>query len=260
MAETMTGIAATPKAVTMPEDEAGPYLDKLEQRILARWADVVETSPFMEELTAGKLPMETIRLFYSNWGAFVPVINSLYVTQFYKHLAFFVSNVDLMENFTHKVLDEFGHPEPPGHIRILISTGEALGLTKEEILVKPMLPEARALTDFQRTLVNDGAIHEYWASVLWESSFGHSCAKWFTALTTHYGLSAEEADYFHKHYEADTQDHLGREAHSEVTKHVLKRLLVTGITERPGYPLEYCALTPPDLYRQMLDAVYAASR
>ncbi|MDX1486212.1 MAG: hypothetical protein R3229_17195, partial [Alphaproteobacteria bacterium] len=69
----------------------------------------------------------------------------------------------------------------------------------------------------------------------------------------------EEADYFHKHYEADTQDHLGREAHSSVTKHVLSRLLDQGIAERPGYPLEYCALTPVNLYRQMLDAVYAAS-
>ncbi|MEE8140795.1 MAG: hypothetical protein V3T66_07785, partial [Alphaproteobacteria bacterium] len=115
------------KLIQMPEDEAVAYLDELEQKVLAHWAETVETSPFMTELGDGTLPMETIKTFYKNWGAFVPVINSLYMTQFYNNLWFFVSNVDLMNAFTEKVLDEFGHPEPPGHIRILISTGEALG-------------------------------------------------------------------------------------------------------------------------------------
>ena len=247
------------QVIQKPESEAETYLDELEQKVLAHWADTVETSPFMQELAQGSLPMETIKVFYSNWGAFVPVINSLYTTQFYNNLWFFVSNVDLMDTYTEKVLDEFGHPAPPGHIKILISTGEALGLSQDEILIEPMLPEARALTDFQRTLVNNGPIHEYWASVLWESSFGHSCNRWFKALTTHYGLTEEQADYFHKHYEADTMDHLGREAHSSVTKHVLARLFDRGIVERPGYPFEYCALTPVNLYRQMLDGVYAAT-
>ena len=244
------------KIVKKSENEVGPYLDDLEKRINAHWQETVEATPFMTDLADGTLPMETIRAFYCNWGAFVPVINSLYTVQFYKHLYFFVSNVDLMENYTHKVLDEFGHPAPPGHIRVLISSGEALGLSKDEILIQPMMPEARSLTDFHRTLVNDGPIHEYWASVMWENAFGHSCLKWFNALTTHYDLSAQQADYFHKHHEADTQDHLGREAHSEVTKHVLKKLLVDGIMERPGYPFEYCAMTPVDLYAQMLNAVY----
>src|SRR5215471_18696939 len=76
---------------------------------------------------------QTIQLYYKNWGAFVPVINSIYTSAFYKHLWFFVKNVDLMEVYTQKVLDEFGHPCPPGHIQILIGTGKALGLTAEEV-------------------------------------------------------------------------------------------------------------------------------
>lgn len=243
--------------IKKPEKEVRPYLEALQKKVEAHWQATVEQTAFMKELTAGTLPMKTIQMFYTNWGAFVPVINSLYMVQFHKHLGFFVNNVDLMETYTHKVLDEFGHPAPPGHIKILISSGEALGLTSEEILAQPMLPEARGLTDFHRTLVNDGYMYEYWASVLWEGAFGLSCMNWFNALTTHYGLSAEQADYFHKHHEADTQDHLGREAHSSVTKHVLTRIMSEGFNERPGYPFEYCAMTPVDLYCQMLDAVYA---
>ncbi|HTI87611.1 MAG TPA: hypothetical protein VL966_13480, partial [Alphaproteobacteria bacterium] len=186
-------------------------------------------------------------------------INSCYTTQFYKHLWFFVSNIDLMKPYTEKVLDEFGHPEPPGHIHILLATGHALGLTNEQMLQTPMLPAARSLTDFHRTLVNDGLIHEYWCSVLWERAFGETCLKWFKALTGHYGLTAEQADYFNKHHEADTMDHLGREEHSAVSRKALSRLLQMGVIERPGYTLEYCAVTPADLYAEMLNAAYRAT-
>lgn len=245
--------------IKLSDNEVGPYLNAIVEKINKTWDDEVETTPFMVELKEGKLKKETITLFYKNWGSFVPVINSVYTLQFYRNLAFFIANVDLMVPYTNKVLDEFGHPEPPGHIKVLISTGEALGLTVKEILEEPMLPEARALADFQRTLATDGAPHEYWFSVLWEFAFGMTCLGWFNALTTHYGMTAEQADYFHKHHEADTMDHLDREAHSEVTKKVLNRMLTQGVQERVGYSAEYCALTPTYLYKDMLNAAYAAT-
>jgi pyrroloquinoline quinone (PQQ) biosynthesis protein C len=164
-----------------------------------------------------------------------------------------------MEVYTQKVLDEFGHPTPPGHIQILIGTGEALGLTKEEVLLSPMLPECRALPDFHRTLINDGQIQEYWFSVLWEHPFGNSCLDFFKALTTHYGLSAAQASYFSKHHEADTMDHLDRKSHGAVTQTVLVRLLQEGITERSGYSAEYCAVTPADLNAMFMDGCYRAT-
>ena len=240
----------------MSEKEADALIASLARTVSERWAARVETTPFMRELAAGTLPMKTIQEFYRNWGAFVPVINSIYTMQFYKHLWFFVSNLDLMKPYTEKVLDEFGHPEPPGHIHILISTGQALGLSAEEVLLTPMRPRARALADFHRTTANDGPIHEYWATVLWEHAFGETCLKWFNALTQHYGLTAKQADYFNKHHEADTMDHLGREAHSSVSKKALSRLLQRGIIERPGYSLEYCATTPGELYAEMLNSAY----
>lgn len=240
----------------MSAKEADAKIAALAKLVNESWNDVVETTPFMRELVTGKLPMKTIQEFYRNWGSFVPVINSIYTAQFYKHLWFFVSNLELMKPYTEKVLDEFGHPEPPGHIHILISSGQALGLTTEEILLSQMTPRARALADFHRTTANDGPIHEYWATVLWEHAFGLTCHKWFVALTTHYGLTPKQADYFNKHHEADTMDHLGREAHSSVSKKALSVLLQRGIHERPGYTLEYLATTPGILYAEMLNSAY----
>jgi pyrroloquinoline quinone (PQQ) biosynthesis protein C len=239
--------------------EAERFVGELRAKVDRRWAETVDRTRFMEELKEGKLKKESIQLFYRSWGTFVPVINSIYTSTFYRQLWFFVKNVDLMEPYAEKLLDEFGHPKPPGHIQILLSTGESLGLSAEEVLLSPMLPEARGLTDFHRTLLVDGLIQEYWFSVLWEGAFGHACNSWFKALTAHYGLTSEQASYFYKHYEADTMDHLDRKAHSEVTQLVLTRLLQEGIVERPGYSAEYCALTPVDLNKAMLDAVYRAT-
>lgn len=244
------------KDPVMSAAAADAKIAALAKTVSESWNAKVETTPFMQELVVGKLPMKTIQEFYRNWGAFVPVINSIYTAQFYKHLWFFVSNIDLMKPYTEKVLDEFGHPEPPGHIHILIESGHALGLTTEQILLSEMRPRARALADFHRTTANDGPIHEYWATVLWEHAFGETCHKWYKALTTHYGISPKGADYFNKHHEADTMDHLGREAHSSVSKKALSLLLQMGINERPGYSLEYCAVTPGHLYAEMLNSAY----
>lgn len=241
------------------ERQAQNLIVELREKISRRWAETVDQTQFMRELKGGRLKRESLKLFYQNWGAFVPVINSIYTAAFYKHLWFFIKNIDLMEVYTEKLLDEFGHPKPPGHIQILIATGEALGLKPEETLLAPMLPEARALADFHRTLLVDGLIQEYWFSVLWEGAFGASCKVWFDALITHYGLTPEQASYFSKHHEADTMDHLDRKAHAAVTETVLIRLLQHGIIERPGYSYEYCALTPIDLNALMMDVVYKAT-
>ena len=245
--------------IRLSEKEAEDLMVDLTAKIDRRWKETVDQTRFMQELIKGKLKKEAIKLFYQHWGSFVPVINSIYTAAFYKHLWFFVKNIDLMEFYTEKVLDEFGHPKPPGHIQILISTGEALGLTREEVLLSPMLPEARGLPDFQRTLLVDGLIQEYWFSVLWEGAFGASCKEWFDVLTGTYGLTPEQASYFSKHHEADTMDHLDRKAHSKVTQLVLVRLLQEGIVERPGYSMEYCALTPVNLNALMMDSVYKAT-
>ena len=96
------------------ESQAKEYIAELAAKCDKHWKQTVDKTKFMDELREGKLKKETLQLFYKNWGSFVPVINSVYTSAFYKHLWFFVKNVDLMEVYTQKVLDEFGHPSPSG--------------------------------------------------------------------------------------------------------------------------------------------------
>ena len=66
--------------------------------------------------------------------------------------------------------------------------------------------------------------------------------------------------YFSLHEEADTREHEGGiMGHGEFRKTVLRRLLEEGAEVRPGYTLEYCALSCIDLHGAILDACMSAA-
>jgi hypothetical protein len=62
-------------------------------------------------------------------------------------------------------------------------------------------------------------------------------------------LTPDEATYFSTHEEADLKEHEGGVmGHGTFRRMVLERLLEDGAELRPGYSLEYCAMTSVDLY------------
>ena len=61
----------------MNESQATEFVAELAAKCDRRWKQIVDRTKFMDELREGKLKKETLRLFYQNWGAFVPVINSV---------------------------------------------------------------------------------------------------------------------------------------------------------------------------------------
>jgi hypothetical protein len=151
------------------------------------------------------------------------------------------------------------HPKPPGHIHVVMETAKALGISEDEVFVSPMLAEFRAKIDYFRAIVWEGTVAEFYAAGATEEQFGHWAGEVFTALTTHYGLTPEQAVYFSLHEEADTREHEGGiMGHGAFRKMVLRRLLEEGAEVRPGYTLEYCALSCIDLHGAILDACTTA--
>jgi pyrroloquinoline quinone (PQQ) biosynthesis protein C len=244
--------------VKISAKEAKAYVDQLNARVLQRWEERVTRGAFMTSLREGTLPLSTIRLFFKNWGAFTVEINTLIAASYHKHIGFFKRHTDLLGPFGAKVADEFVHPKPPGHILVMLQTAEALGLPKEEVLRQPMLPEARAILDFKRTLLWEGTVAEWWFSLLTEEPIGHWAAGWYRALTSHYGFSREQAIYFSTHEEADLKEHAeGVMGHGSFNRLVMQRILEDGYADvREGYTLEYCALTAVDLFGFMHRGVY----
>ena len=240
--------------VQMSAADAKAYVDEIYRQVAQRWKERVTTSRFMTALVAGKLPKEAFRIFYKNWGAYTIEINTLEAATYHKHIHFFRNHRDLMAAMAEKLADELIHPKPPGHIHVVVETGKALGIAEDEIYLSPMLAEFRAKIDWFRAVVWEGTVAEFYAAGATEEVFGHWAGEVYTALTKHYGLTPEQAVYFSLHEEADTREHEGVMGHGSFRRMVLQRLLEEGAEVRPGYTLEYCALTSIDLHGAILEA------
>ncbi|HEY6363646.1 MAG TPA: iron-containing redox enzyme family protein [Candidatus Binatia bacterium] len=244
----------------MNKSEAKAFVDEFYKKVAARWNERVTRGPFMKNLLAGTLPPAALRLFFKNWGAYTIEINTLEAASYHKHIHFFRSHRDLMAPMAQKLADELIHPEPPGHVHVVLQTAAALGIAEEEIFLSPMLAEFRAKIDFKRAILWEGTVAEFYAAGATEEQTGYWSADFFKALTTHYGLTAQQAIYFSTHEEADLKEHAdGVMGHGSFRRLVLQRLLEEGIADvRPGYSLEYCGLTAVDLHGTILQAAYDA--
>ncbi|HSF59025.1 MAG TPA: hypothetical protein VLD83_13225, partial [Candidatus Binatia bacterium] len=248
----MTSI--TPKlGVKMTPDQAKAYVDGVNKKVIQRWDERVTHGPFMTQFLEGKLPLAAIKLFFKNWGNFTVEINTLIAACYHKHIGFFKRHADLLGPLGAKIADEFIHPKPPGHVLVMLQTAEAMGLTNDQILREPMLPESRAILDFKRCLLWEGTVAEWWFSMLTEEPIGHWAASWFKTLTTRYGFTPQQAIYFSTHEEADLKEHDGGVmGHGTFNRLVMQRILEDGYADtREGYTLEYCALAAVDLYGVM---------
>ena len=239
--------------VKMGLEDAKAYVDALNKKVIQRWQERVTNGPFITKFLEGNLSPSAIRLFFKNWGNFTVEINTLIAASYHKHIGFFKRHPDLLGPLGAKIADEFIHPKPPGHVLVMLQTAEALGLTRDEILREPMLPEARAILDFKRGLLWEGTVAEWWFSMLTEEPIGHWAAAWFKTLTTKYGFTKQQAVYFSTHEEADLKEHDdGVMGHGSFNRMVMQRILEDGYADtREGYNLEYCALASVDLYGVM---------
>ncbi len=240
----------------MGREEAKPFVDRLYEKVAGRWKERITDAPFMQQLRSGSLPPKAMRLFFKNWGSFTIEINSLEAASYHMHIAFFRKHRDLMAAMAQKLADELIHPEPPGHIHVVLETGRALGIAEDEIFLAPMLAEFRALLDYRRSVVWEGTVAECYAAGATEEQIGYWSGEFFKALTTHYGLTPKQAVYFSTHEEADLREHEGGiMGHGSFRRMVLQRLLEDGsAVVRPGYSLEYCSMTSVDLYGTILQA------
>jgi pyrroloquinoline quinone (PQQ) biosynthesis protein C len=240
--------------------EAKAYVDYLYSKLDKAWHERIHKGPFMTQLRDGSLPLSAIRQFFKNWGHFSMEFNGLNAVSYYTHLPFFVRNFELLGPFCAKITDKLISPKAPGHVLVLLQTAEVMGLSRKEMLEDPYLPAARAINDFCHKVFIDGSIAELWGLHVFEESLSRWSGEWYTALTTIYGFTKEQAMYFSTHEEADRESHnLGTDGekivgHGGFNRTVLERVLQDGVEFRAGYTIEYCALTMVELHAQMKQA------
>src|SRR5262250_2278691 len=179
--------------VKMSPEDAKACVDRIYRKVAKRWEERVTQSQFMKELTTGRLSKQVFRLFFKNWAAYTIEINTLEAASYHKHIHFFRKHRDLMAAMAEKLADELIHPKPPGHVHVVLETAKALGISEDEVFVSPMLAEFRAKLDFKRSVLWEGTVAEFYAAGATEEQFGYWAGEVFTALTTHYGLTPEQA-------------------------------------------------------------------
>ena len=245
----------------MSSGDAKAYVDEHYRKVAQRWKVRVTDAPFMTQVRSGTLPRTALKLFFQNWGSYTIEINTVEAASYHKHIAFFRKHRDLMGPMAQKLADELIHPEPPGHVHVVLETAKALGISEDEVFLAPMLAEFRAKLDFKRAILWEGTVAEFYAAGATEEQTGYWSADFFTALTTHYGLTRAQAVYFSTHEEADLKEHDGGiMGHGSFRRMVLQRLLEDGMADaRPGYSLEYCGLTAVDLHGVILQAALDAA-
>jgi pyrroloquinoline quinone (PQQ) biosynthesis protein C len=245
-----------PGAVLSPQD-AKAYVNGIKDALFDLADRKVTRGRFMQDLSSGALPKETLQLFWLNWHGFVAEINNFIQVAYQRHLGFFKRHVDLLTFFADKVADELIHPRPPGHIEVVWRQGEIFGLTRDQMIYYEMLPKCRALVEWQRGLTYEGTMLEFWCSILWEEFVGH-WARQFREGLMKLGYPADQAPYFTTHEEADLEEHEGGVmAHGEFNRAVCERLLSHGYVEcRPGFSPHYAALTSIELFALFLETCY----
>jgi pyrroloquinoline quinone (PQQ) biosynthesis protein C len=250
---------ATEAVVRYSPQEAAAIVQRLREIADEGFARQVFAHPYMQELMAGTLPLAKVKGFFHNWYRFALEINTVKSDAYNHFLPFLERHTDCYDIFTEQIADELIHPGPGGHVKMLYHTGAALGISREELVEAMLIPEARALVDCRVRLWQEGPAAEAWASSMTEGPIGVWLGMWHEALTKHYGLSDDDAMYFSKHYEADTQEHEdGIMAHGLGNGYVLQKLLEDGYRpERPSWNLEYSTQLSVDLYEVFLTGLYA---
>jgi pyrroloquinoline quinone (PQQ) biosynthesis protein C len=212
--------------------------------------------PFTHALRAGTLSRERIRGFLLNHWTFSLEINTAKSYGYHRWLPFLKRHPEIYDLIVEQLADELAHPGPGGHIRMQIPLLAAFGLTEQECAEAILIPEARAMIDSRVRMFLEGPMAEAYAAGLSEGSVGQWFGIWYQALTTHYGLTPEQAAYFDVHHEADTREHESGRAHVMGNALVIQACLEDGYRpERPGFTLESSVQLAADLWELFLDGI-----
>ena len=178
-------------------------VNKIYDQTVAEARERVWAHRFTKDLEAGTLPIEVIRGLILNLSTWAMEINASSRRKFGRNSDFYAHYPDLEELLADKAADEFTTPGPGGHQPTVYRLGEALGLTREQMIHQPLIPATRGYLDSIVWLFETGgpggiSITEEW--------YANWAQVWSKSLQKHYGLTKEDVFYWDLHAEADSLD------------------------------------------------------
>ncbi len=243
---------------TMVKSDISPqqYVSALEDKVDAHIRRRVLGGPFMRELMAGTLPLETFQGWAKNWYTYALEINSAISCLYHRFGWLWRKYPDFEDFITERISEEAGQPGPGGHIRTFETLAAAIGLTREDLTTHQLLPGARAGIDYYVRVIFEGTPHEIGAVLLNEKAHGSIVfGEIYRALKRPpYTLSEQTLLYFSLHSIADME-------HGDENRAFFTRLLEREpVQERAGWGMEYTTMTWAEIFARFFDEVYEAYR
>ena len=181
----------------LSEQEAKAYVDYLYSTLYKYAHEKIYKGAFMTQLREGKLPLPVMRQFFKNWGHFSLEVNALNAVSYYTHLPFFVRNFDLLGSVLREDRRRIDFAQSARATFWSCSRPrKRWGSTKRKCWKIPICRLPARINDFCHKIFIDGSIVELWGLHVFEESLSMWSGQWFTALTTHYGFSKQDAIYF----------------------------------------------------------------
>ena len=228
------------------------FADALENKIENLIQKKVLEGDFINELTAGTLPLKVLQGWAKNWYTFALEINSSISCLYHRFGSLCKRHPDVEDIFTQRIGEELSYPGPGGHIRTMEALGKALGVTRTDMTENQLIPDARGAIDMYVRTIFEGTIHEICAVMLNEKAQGSTVfSKMCQCLKKPpYNLTEKDLYYLSLHGEVDID-------HGEINKQLLVKILnYEPLQERAGFGMEYCALMWAEMFCRVYEGVY----
>lgn len=179
-----------------------PFIAELRELVAQKHANL--THPFVQELLAGRLSREDLKIWAAQrykgiTGMGIQHIGNLFTK----------APDDRVRKHIWETLGEEGGYEPgtSSHRDWLFDFGEALGMTRQEFENTRPLPETIAVKSHFLLKFYTGTFAEGFASMVCiESQNPSGFPAWAKALEGHYGVPREALAWFIGHIEADSEE------------------------------------------------------
>jgi coenzyme PQQ biosynthesis protein C len=148
--------------------------------------------------------------------------------------------------------EESGSLSGKSHKEMFLDFCQAIGLSREEVLSAPVLPETLAVANLYKVrFLHDSFLEGLMSMACVESQNPDGFAKWAPALENHYGIARKHLGWFMEHVTADSTE----DGHGGAAFEILKKYATTDEVQRS---IRRAVGETLSSYWMMFDGIYRA--
>jgi coenzyme PQQ biosynthesis protein C len=222
------------------------FVEQIKSDIAAKHANL--NHPFCRLLIEGKLTREQLQGWARQRFKGISGMDLGQVAQLYVK----APDDQIRRHVLELLGEESGGLSGKSHKEMFLDFCQALGITKEEVLAAPVLPETLAVANLYKVrFLHDSFLEALMSMACVESQNPDAFARWIPALQDHYGIPRKHLGWFEEHVTADSTE----EGHGGAAFRIVEKYAVTDEVQRKVRRAVGETLSS---YWMMFDGIYRA--